>query len=542
MCGIWALLQCVSIKDFGKWYASFMKIKHRGPDYSSFDLIGDDLLLGFHRLAIMDLSAEGNQSFHHVREDGSCVYCVCNGEIYDYEKLKQKYGIVTKSHSDCEVIIPLYEKLGIDGMVKELGSEFACIIIDISKDGHKKIIASRDPIGVRPLFYGVNDDGMCFSSEMKGLCDIYEKVYVFPPGHYMTYENGKMDFVKYYSYNYKVMDVAPDIEEIYGEIRNLLIESVKKRLQTDRPIGALLSGGFDSSIIVGIMKYLMPNIKFPVFTIVIDGKGTDLEYAEYVSKYLDLNHCVINISEKDALALIDETIISIGSWDITSIRASAVQLAISKYINQKTDIKVFLCGENSDEVHSSYLYNHNAPSSIECRKDSIRLVKDVHMFDGLRTDRTMSQYGLEVRLPFADKNYVDYIFSLPSDLTSPKNGIEKGLIRDAFRPLKLIPESVLDRKKEAMSDGCSGQERSWYEIIQEHIETLVTNEEYEKHKNDFEHYPPFTKESYYYRKTFSNYYGSSLEISKTIPYFWMPKWTKSSDPSARTLKVYNEQK
>ena len=541
MCGIWALLSKYSIKNFGEFYKSFMKIKHRGPDYSSFDLIGNDLLLGFHRLAIMDLSVDGNQPFHYVREDGSCIYCICNGEIYDYEQLKNKYGIITKSHSDCEIIIPLYEKIGIDAMIRELGSEFAFIIVDISKDGKKKIIAGRDPIGVRPLFYatsGSNNDEICFSSEMKGLSDMYDKVYVFPPGQYMICEDQKIDFIEYYSYDYKVMDIVPPIEEIHKNIRDLLIESVDKRLQSDRTIGALLSGGFDSSIIVGIMKFLMPTIKIPVFTIVIDGKGTDLKYAKKVVKYLNLDHHIISITEKEAIALIKKTITSIGSWDITSVRASTVQLAIANYISQKTNIKVLLCGENSDELHTSYAYNHYAPSDIECRNDGIRLVKMVHKFDGLRADRSLSRKGLEIRLPFADKKYVDYIFSLPPELTTPKNGIEKKLIRDAFRSQKLIPEVVLDRKKEALSDGCSGTERSWFEIIQEYIETIVSDEEYEKNKDNFKHCPPFTKESYYYRKIFVEYFGDGEEIAKTIPYYWMPKWTKSNDPSARTLSVY----
>ena len=543
MCGIWALLQHVPIKDFGKWYAAFMKIKHRGPDYSSFDLIGNDLLLGFHRLAIMDLSAEGNQPFHHVREDGSCVYCVCNGEIYDYEKLKQKYGIVTKSHSDCEVIIPLYEKIGVDAMIRELGSEFAFIIIDVSKDGHKKIIAGRDPIGVRPLFYGVNDDGMCFSSEMKGLCDIYEKVYVFPPGHYMAYEDGKMNLFEYYSYDYKVMDVVPDINIIRGEIRNIFINSVKKRLMMDRDFGALLSGGLDSSLVCAVAKMLLPNKKFPVFTIAFTTGSTDLPYAIKVAKFLDLDHHIIEIDPYKALGEIDKTIFAIESWDITTIRASTVQRIIANSIAEKTNVKVLFVGENSDENFQGYKFFHNQPSSLEGHVESINLVQNVHRFDGLRTDKTMSFHGLEVRFPFADPELIDYIFSLPPELIRPQGGFEKTILRDSFKNDNILPEDVLYRSKEALSDGCSSIKKSWFQYIQEHVETIVSDEEYLLQKDKFKHCPPFTKESYYYRKKFVEFFGDSEEKAKTIPYFWMPKWScETNDPSARTLKVYDHDK
>lgn len=545
MCGIWALLSTLKISqihDLGKLYAAFMKIKHRGPDYSSFDLIKDNLLLGFHRLAIMDLTAEGNQPFHYVRDDGSCVYCICNGEIYDYEKIKKEYGIITKSHSDCEVIIPLYEKVGVEGMIRLLGSEFAFIIADISKDGNVKIVSGRDPIGVRPLFYGLDENSICFSSEMKGICDNYEKVFVFPPGHYMTYENGKMCLTEYYSYDFKVMDNVPEIliSDVYCKIRELLIESVKKRMITDRPYGALLSGGLDSSLVVGIMKMLAPEKRFPVFTITIDNKGTDLEHAKQVAEYLDLDHHVINVSESDVLKVIDETIYSIESYDITTVRCSLVQKLLSEYIQKNTDIRVIKVGEVADEIASGYAYHRLAPSHEERYRDSIRLVKNAHRFDGLRTCRTMASNGLEVRLPYADYKLVDYIFSLPPEFTAPKNNLEKALIRDAFRDLKLIPDTTINRSKSAFSDAVACKERSLYEIIQEHVETLVSTEDFEQHKNDFKHCPPFTKESYYYRKKFVEYFGDSTYVSETIPYYWMPKWIECSDPSARKVGIDND--
>ncbi|ARF09428.1 asparagine synthase [Indivirus ILV1] len=537
MCGIWALLSKSEIKSqkYGQLFSSFMKIKNRGPDYSSFDLVTPELLIGFHRLAIMDLSADGNQPFHYVRKDGSCVYCICNGEIYDHEKIKRDYDIKTKSQSDCEIIIPLYEKLGVDNMIRLLGSEFAFIILDISKDGQVKLIAGRDPIGVRPLFYGIDDDSICLSSEVKGLHDIYDQIYVFNPGSYMVYENGNFNITKYYTYKYKQLEYVPPIEDIYSEIRRRFLNCVQKRLMTERPFGALLSGGLDSSLVCGAIKYLQPNLKFPVFTIAFKSGSTDLPYAKQVAEFLGLEHHTIEVDEDTALSAIDETIMTIESYDITSIRASTMQLLVARYIKSNSLVRVLFCGENSDELYAGYKYSHYAPNFDSLREDNIRLVREVHRYDGLRTDRTMSDHGLEVRLPFADPEMIDYVFSLPSELTAPKDGLEKALLRNAFKNYNILPTNILFRIKEALSDGCSGIKRSWYQIIQEHIETLVTDEEYNENKNKFTHNTPFTKESYYYRKKFTEYFGDSDEKAKLIPHFWMPKWTEATDPSARTL-------
>ena len=539
MCGIWALLSQVDITQLGKLFESFMKIKHRGPEYTRFDVINSKTILGFHRLAIMDLTPEGNQPFQYVRDDGSCVYCVCNGEIYDYKKLKQEYNIQTKSNSDCAIIIPLYEKVGIDKMIRLLGSEFAFIIYDISKNGVVKMFAGRDPIGVRPLFWGLNDESICLSSELKGLNDIYDKCYVFPPGQYMSYIYGKMEFVEYYKYEYKEI-VVNDIEEVYSQIREKFINAVRLRTMADRPFGALLSGGVDSSLICGILKYLMPDKTFPVFTISFKSGSLDLPYAKQVAEYLNLKHHIIEIDEEIALSAIPETIRTIGSFDITSVRASTMQYLACQYIQKHTNIRVLFVGELSDECHASYWYFHSAPSAHQAKEEAIRLVKDVHRFDGLRTCRTSSNFGIEVRLPYAEYSYLDYFLSLPAELIAPINGIEKYTIRKAFEPMKLIPDKILYRHKTALSDGTTLKERSWYQIIQEHVDKIISDEEFEHNKNKFKHCPPFTKESYYYRKIFNEYYGNSEEVARTIPYFWMPKWVQTNDPSARTISTLKE--
>lgn len=553
MCGIWALLSRTKLEGLGKLFEAFMKIKNRGPEYSSFDLVNDRSLLGFHRLAIMDLSAEGNQPFHHVRPDGSCVYCICNGEIYDYKKLKLKYNIETKSSSDCEVIIPLYEKLGVDGMIRLLGSEFCFVILDIDKDGNEiKMFAGRDPIGVRPSFYGLNEDSICISSELKGLTDLYERCYVFPPGHYMRYDSinphPQPQFIQYYSYVYDEISPLSDIQEIYTEIRKRFINSVRKRMATDRPFGALLSGGLDSSLVCGVMKYLIdtefPELKsrkIPVFTIVFRSGSSDLPYAKEVAEYLGFEHHIIEVDEEDGLRELDQITNIIECWDITTNRCSILQHLVAKYIKENTQVRVLFCGENSDECHAGYAYFHNAPSTTDAKNEAIRLVKNVHTSDGLRTDRTMAHSGLEVRIPFADPEFVDYLLSLPPNLVAPIDGLEKHTLRHAFKDMKLIPESALMRHKCAFSDSVSKIERSWFQIIQEYVEKIVDEDEYQREKDKFKHCPPFTKESYYYRKKFVEHFGESEEVSKVTPYFWMPKWTPNvQDPSARVLQNYKE--
>jgi|694.fasta_scaffold22822_9 asparagine synthase (glutamine-hydrolysing) len=539
MCGIWAFISNKKITEFGECYNAFMKIKNRGPDYSSFDLIHPQIALGFHRLAIIDLTIEGNQPFHLTKEN-KYLYSVTNGEIYNYPVLKKEYNIRTRSLSDCEVILPLYTSVGIEKMCNLLGSEFATIIVEVYKN-NIKVVAARDPVGVRPLFYSLDKKGLYLSSEIKSLCGITNKIKVFPPGSYLEYDmstnnfqlNSYFNYSKYLNFSQSLKTVT--IGDAYQNIRQLLINAVFSRLKSDREFGCLLSGGLDSSLVAGICRYILPDETIHAFTITFKSGGTDLPYAKKVAEHLRLKHHIIEIDEEEALKEIIPTIYSIESYDITTVRASIMQKLVAKYISSNTNIKVLLVGENSDELFGGYLYSHLAPSPDELKRDTITLVRDVHMFDGLRTDRTMSSEGLEVRLPFADVDLVNYVFNLPPEYTSPKNGVEKSLLREAFEWMNLIPKEVLWRQKEAFSDAVSEVQKSWYQILTDHINTLVTDEEFEKMKDIYIHNPPFTKESYYYRKTFETLFGNSS--SNVIKYFWMPKWSTTNDPSARTLNL-----
>jgi asparagine synthase (glutamine-hydrolysing) len=300
-------------------------------------------------------------------------------------------------------------------------------------------------------------------------------------------------------------------------------------------LACLLSGGLDSSLVSAIAAE-QSSTPINTFTIGMEG-ATDLPYAQQVADHIGSNHHIVMLTNEDGLKAIDETIYAIESYDITSVRASVWQFLIAKYIKENTDFKAILCGELSDELCSGYKYFHNAPDTKSMHAENVRLVEDVHRFDGLRTDRTMSYHGLEVRLPFAEKTFIEYYLSIDPSIRMPQQGVEKWLLRSSFADTGLLPDAILWRSKEAFSDGVSGKQKSWFQIVQEYIETLVSEEEFRMESKKFTHNTPFTKESYYYRKKFGEYFGEAH--SKVIPYFWMPRWSGNvGDPSARVLSVY----
>jgi len=528
MCGIWAFVTKTK-PSLKKIEAAFNKIQKRGPDNSVFKQLNEEVYIGFHRLAIMDPSHLGDQPFKDKKWDRK-VYLLCNGEIYNFMELIKKYDLNVKSKSDCEVILCLYMKYGIDVMIRMLDGEFAFTIIDII-DHQYTIYAGRDSIGVRPLFYAFDKENyLGLSSEMKGLVDIVSTVDVFPPGHYMKYD-GNVEFTSYYNYIYQQMDLP--LDTIYNEIVKRFTNCVNKRMIADRPLGCLLSGGLDSSIVSAVAARSFNKLK--TYTIGMEG-GTDIPYAKMVAEHIKSDHTIFEISMDEALDAIDETIYAIESFDITTVRASVWQFLVGRKINQNTDVKVILTGEGSDELASGYLYFHKAPSPQEMHEENVKLVKDIHRFDGLRVDRAMAYNGLEVRIPFLDPEFLNFYLSIDPKYRMVTNGLEKYLFRKAFEKTGLLPIDVNNRKKEALSDAVSSHEKSWFQIIQDHINKLITDDEFETNKLKYTHCPPKTKEAYYYRKKFCEYFGDNN--CKVIPYFWMPKWSNTTDPSARTLEHY----
>jgi asparagine synthase (glutamine-hydrolysing) len=327
------------------------------------------------------------------------------------------------------------------------------------------------------------------------------------------------------------------IQDIYKNIRDIFTDSVRKRLISDRPIGCLLSGGLDSSMVSAITAKLI-NHQLYTFTIGLIG-ATDIKYAEMVAKHINSKHTTFIVTIDEALKAIKEVIYTIESYDCTTIRASVWQYLLGKKIKETTNIKVLLTGEGSDELTSGYMYFHNAPSPDESHKENVRLLKDIHKFDGLRVDRAMACHGLEVRIPFLDTKFIDLYLSIDNKLRMAKGSIEKQLFRDSFKEENILPEQVLYRKKEAFSDGTSCNDKSWYKIIQEHIEEIVSDEEFNMMGSKYVFNKPDTKEKYYYRKIFEEYYGDKSK--NVIPYYWLPKWSGNiTEPSARVLEVYKK--
>lgn len=529
MCGIWALLTKESLfnKNILNYYESFMKIQNRGPDYSDFRLLNLKTIIGFHRLAMVDVTDRGNQPFE-LESDNYKYHLICNGEIYNYLELIHTHKLNIKSGSDCEVILHLYIKYGLEKAIELLKGVFSLIIHQENKKTNKRfLLVANDRIGVRPLFYTFNDTTFGISSEMKGLSDLFDKVYRFPPGHYIELDLDNMHLTKFSCYyNYIYPTINHSLDEIYLNIQNLFYKAVEKRiLQSDRPVCALLSGGLDSSIVAAIandvIKKKDPLQKLKTFTIGFKD-ATDIKYAEMVAKYIDSDHTTIIVNEDEFIQTIDKVIYAIESHDITTIRASVGQFKVAEYIRNNTDYKCVLCGDGSDELLGGYIYFHSCPTLEDFHQECVRLIKDIHLYDSLRADRAISYHGLELRVPFLDQDFVNYYLSLPVELRMPKKGeMEKILFRRAFENKNLIPKQVLFRNKEAFSDGVSSKEKSWYQILQDHI-NKKTNE----------------SESTYYKKIFQSYYHDNYHI---IPYIWMPKWCgEINDPSARVLNHYNQ--
>jgi len=547
MCGIWAYLlhQHVDL-EYDKVLNNFMNIKGRGPDSMKLIHNKNKYMLGFHRLSIMDVSTKGNQPFEYFDESTNTKYtCVCNGEIYNASDIKStlENEFNFTSSSDCEVLIPLYIKFKTE-MVNKLDGVFSIIII-IEKDNNIEYFVVRDRIGVRPLYIGRdNFKNFIFSSELKGMKDIAISSRQFTPGTYKLIsfsENNYNERTETY-YNIKkylqIDKFNSDQINLYNKICNTLTETVKKRLISDRPVCALLSGGLDSSLVCSIASKLLKdtNQKLYTFSIGIPG-STDVKYAKMVSEYIGSEHTVVNITPEDAIAAIKDVILATETYDITTVRASTGQYLVSKYIAENTNFKVILSGDGSDEVTNGYLENYMAPNLEELHKHAIKRLSEIHYYDVQRADRATSIHGLELRVPFLDVSFVDLYLNIDPKFKMPdSNNCEKKLLRDSFIN-NYLPKEVLWRQKEAFSDGISSQENSWHSIIQKLCDEKITDDELLNAKEKYSYCTPTTKEAYYFRSIFDELYGD--KFSNVIPGFWMPEWSNATDPSARTLNIYS---
>lgn len=523
MCSIMGY--CGNSADLEIFKKGFSETISRGPDDSRIIDTGNGIL-GFHRLAIMGLTPTGMQPFEL---DGS--YVVCNGEIYGFEKLKSELAaeFTFKSDSDCEVLLPLYEKYGAD-MFDMLDAEFACIIYDGKT---KEYIAARDPIGIRPLYYGYDANGVIiFASEAKNLVGLTNKIMPFPPGNY--YKNGK--FICYRDIAKSEKICYNDIDTVCENIHNKLVAGVEKRLVADAKVGFLLSGGLDSSLVCAIAaKKSSAPIK--TFAIGMSEDAIDLKYAKQAADYIGSDHKEIIITKEDVLSSLETVIHMLGTFDITTIRASMGMYLICKAIHEQTDIRVLLTGEISDELFG-YKYTDFAPNADAFQKEAEKRIRELHMYDVLRADRCISVNSLEARVPFGDLDFVEYVMSIDPEMKLNKYGKGKYLLRKAFEEGDYLPDEILWREKAAFSDAVG---HSMVDYLKEYASEYYTDEEYETLRNKYNHAQPFTKESLLYREIFEKYYPSQSEM---IVDFWMPnkKWEGCNvdDPSARVLSNYGD--
>ena len=503
----------------------FDRTLSRGPDQSRMEPAGSGMLC-FHRLAIMGLTEEGMQPFH-LGDD----MVVCNGELYGFrpirEELSKKYTF--RSQSDCEIILPLYREYGLK-MFSMLDAEFAMILYDSEKDS---LIAARDPIGIRPLFYGYLSDGsIIFASEAKNLIGLCKEVCPFPPGHY--YAGGK--FVRYADLTTVPRYSTDDLDTVCRTIREKLIAAVDKRLDADAPLGFLLSGGLDSSLVCAISAKLLGK-KIRTFAIGMDLDPIDLKYARRAAQFIGADHTEVTMTRQQVLDSLEEVISLLGTYDITTIRASMGMYLCCKAIHQTTDVRVLLTGEISDELFG-YKYTDFAPSPAAFQQEAKKRVDELYMYDVLRADRCISANSLEARVPFGDLDFVKYVMSIDPQLKMNRYHMGKYLLRRAFAEDRILPDDILWRQKAAFSDAVG---HSMVDDLKEYAETKYTDEEFEQKRQQYTFAQPFTKESLLYREIFEKYYPGQAPMVKD---FWMPnkEWEgcQVSDPSARVLSNYGE--
>ncbi len=520
MCSIMG--DCGSGVTFDVFKQHFDATRSRGPDDPRIVAPGKGLL-GFHRLAIMGLHPEGMQPFELY---GS--YLVCNGEIYGFDKFKAE---LSKTHhfiseSDCEVLLPLYEKYGVD-MFAMLDAEYALILFDAKSGG---FVAARDPIGIRPLYYGYDKAGVIrFASEPKSLVGLTDKIMPFPPGHY--YKDGQ--FVCYRDIAHVDAVCHDDLETVCSKIHDKLVAGVEKRLVADAKVGFLLSGGLDSSLVCAIAQKKSA-VPIRTFAIGMSEDAIDLKYAKQVADYIGSDHTEVIMTRQLVLDSLEDVIHLLGTFDITTIRASMGMYLLCKWIHENTDIRVLLTGEISDELFG-YKYTDFAPSAEEFQKEAEKRIRELHMYDVLRADRCISVNSLEARVPFGDLDFVQYVMSVDPAKKMNVYGKGKYLLRHAFEG-DYLPHDILYREKAAFSDAVG---HSMVDHLKAYAESYYTDEEFETLRQKYSHAQPFTKESLLYREIFEKYYPGQAEM---VVDFWMPNksWEGCdvNDPSARVLSNY----
>ena len=518
MCGIFLLLiknsSSLTFDDGEKLFNTLSKRANQTTLHRT-----KNMLLGFHRLPINDLTNNGNQPFYDKHNN----FLVCNGEIYNHKFLEDKYNISPTSSSDCECLLPLIRDNGLK-VIEEIDGVFA-IITKINNNYY----FIRDRIGVKPLFMIEDDNFIAVASEPIALeFKTQSTTSEILPSTIVEYDN-KLNYVNtklYYDVPSPIEILKTEWDNIIPRVRYLLEKSVKKRMISDRPIGCLLSGGLDSSIIAALLSKYYKNSgrKLKTFSIGFEG-SSDIKYARLLSQHIDSDHQEIIIDYQDAINKIPQVIENLATYDITTIRASTPMWILCEHIKKNYEETVLFSGEGSDEVFSGYLYFHCAPTPQDLSRESSRLVKELYKYDVLRADRCVSDNALDLREPFLDIDLIDYYLTLPSKYRTPVDGYEKWVLRKAFEDI--LPPEIAWRRKTAFSDGVTSSEKPWYRYIQDWSDKNI------ELTRDFK-----TTESQYYYNIFKNKYN---RYNPKIEY-WLPKWqnTGNIDPSATTLSIWKK--
>lgn len=526
MCGILAV---IGQKELGQVQTLSKRMTHRGPDESDAIVNESGYILCHERLSIIDLHT-GRQPIRGCES----AYMVHNGEIYNHQELRSNELKNYEFHttSDSEVIVHLWEKYGTD-FCNKLDGVFAFVVVD-----GDKFMAARDPIGVKPLYWGKDKEGaMYFASEMKVIADQCVEFDQFPPGSFYTPETGFQRYYKPIWFDEKTATQPNDLTLL----RESLIKATKKRLMSDVPLGVLLSGGLDSSLISSIAKRLTEEsgAELHSFSVGLDPNAPDIKAAREVAKYIGTTHHEVYYTVQEGIELIPTIVSHLETYDVTTIRASIPMYFLSKAIAEK-GIKVVLSGEGADEILGGYLYFHNAPSAEEFQKETVSRVRRLATADCLRADKSTMANGLEARVPFLDKEFLDVAMSIAPQYKQPNRSegvIEKKILRAAFddKDNPYLPDSVLWRQKEQFGDGVG---YSWIDGLIEFCTDQVSDEELANVKTTFLHNTPDTKEAYYYRTIFDQLFPQQQSAESVLK--WVPKWQMNTDPSGRAADNHDD--
>jgi asparagine synthase (glutamine-hydrolysing) len=538
MCGIsfYCFNRTITPQDITLCLDAFFKTSHRGPDTTNFKIIYKcNIIICFHRLSINDTSSNGDQPFMKIHNNEE-YYLICNGEIYNHNDIEIKSEFKVESNSDCECLLNEMIRTDMNIDFNTLNSEHAMIGIKIKQDNTYELVISVDRFSIRPLFIGETEEVLFFSSELQGIPTQYDNIIIsrFESSHYMkVLYDGKFhkETVKYFNLR-SIPKVYRSFNDSLKLVREVLSQSVIKRLRADVPIGAYLSGGLDSiTVCIEASTYLKQFGKsLKTFCVGLQD-SEDLIFANLAAKELNTDHTNIIMTKEEYLNLIPLVIEANGSFCTTTTRASIGQLKGAMEISKTTDIKVIISGDGSDELNFSYNDAYDCPTNELFEDQTFNLLENIHTSDGLRADRCTAKFGLELRLPFLDKDFINLILESDINHRISRNKISKPLLRYAYKDI--LPDNIIFRPKVTFSDGMASKENSTQKIMSEYFNNMYTEDEFNNLRKEYLfHCPPETKEQLYYRQVFCKLFGNNESVAKTIPHFWKPRFRNTIDPSA----------